>query len=112
MIKRGEIYWVQFDPVVGSEINKMRPALVVSNDHNNELADTITVLPITSSTNKIYPFETLIPKGTGGLTVDSKAKSNQIRTIDKKRIKSLLGNIPESILQNIEKAIKTHLDLD
>ncbi len=112
MIKRGEIYWVQFDPVVGSEISKMRLALVVSNDHNNELADTITVLPITSSTDKLYPFETFIHKGIGGLTVDSKAKSNQIRTIDKKRIKSLLGILPKNILQDVENAIKIHLDLE
>lgn len=112
LIKRGEIYWIQFDPIVGSEIGKVRPALVISNNHNNELADTITVLPITSSMGKVYPFEVFIPKGTGGLTSDSKAKANQIRTLDKKRVKGFLGNIPESILQGAERAMKIHLELD
>lgn len=111
MIERGEIYWIQFDPIVGSEIGKVKPALVISNNHNNELSDTITVLPITSGTSKIYPFEVFIPKGIGGLTSDSKAKANQIRTVDKKRVKGFLGIIQENILQEAEKAMKIHLDL-
>lgn len=112
MIRKGEIYWIQFEPIIGSEIGKKRPSLVVSNDHNNELADTITVLPITSAMSKIYPFEVLIPKGIGGLSSDSKVKANQIRTINKKRVKGFLRNLPDEIFQKVKVTIKIHVDLE
>ena len=67
------------DPVVGNEISKTRPVLVVSNNINNRYAGTVTVLPITSKKlNKMYPFELLLPKGTGNLPKDSKVKADQI----------------------------------
>ena len=110
LIKRGDIYWVRLDPVEGSEIGKIRPAVVISNDINNELADTITIVPVTSSVGKVYPFEVLIRKGTANLAEDSKAKANQIRTVDKSRLKNLIGTVPLHILEEIEKAIKIHLD--
>ena len=105
MIKRGDIYWVKLDPIEGVEIGKTRPAAVISNNINNELADTITVLPITSSVGKVYPFEVFIPKGIAKLPEDSKVKANQIRTVDKKRIKDLIGILPDTILSEIEKAV-------
>lgn len=113
MIRRGEIYWVNLDPTIGSEIKKLRPALIVSNDQNNQFANTVTVLPVTSKTHKIYPFEVAIKKGVGGLQVDSKVKVDQIRTVDKKR---LIGNslgVPsdEDIMEQVEKAMKLHLDI-
>lgn len=111
MIKRGSLYWVKLDPVVGSEIGKLRPAVVVSNDVNNEYAETVTVVPITSKANKIYPFEILIPKGVGSLKEDSKAKANQIRTISKARLRDLIGTLPQDLLRALEDAIKIHLDL-
>lgn len=110
LIKRGDIYWVKLDPIKGSEIGKTRPAVVISNNINNELADTVTIVPITSSVGKVYPFEVLIRKGTANLADDSKAKANQIRTVDKSRLKNLIGTIPSPILEDIEKAIKIHLD--
>ena len=111
LIKRRDIYWVKLDPTEGSEIGKTRPAVVISNDINNELADTITVLPVTSSVGKVYPFEVFLKKGTGNITGDSKVKANQIRTIDKKRIKERIGNITEDIMREIEKALKIHLEI-
>lgn len=110
LIKRGDIYWVRLDPVMGSEIGKIRPAVVISNDINNELADTITIVPITSSVGKVYPFEVLLRKGTANLAEDSKAKANQIRTVDKKRLKNLIGTLPAAVLEKIELSIKIHLD--
>lgn len=110
MIKRGDIYWVRLDPVEGSEIGKIRPTVVISNDINNELADTVTIVPITSSVGKVYPFEVLIYKGTANLAEDSKAKANQIRTVDKRRLKNLIGTVPAKILGEIEGAVKIHLD--
>lgn len=84
-IKRGKIYIANLDPTIGGEIRKTRPVLVVSNDINNKYNLTVSVLPITSNTDKIFPFEVFLPKGTGNLPKDSKIKADQIRTIDKSR---------------------------
>lgn len=109
---KGEIYLADLSPTFGSEIAKTRPILIVSNDINNQFAATITVLPITSSTEKIYPFEVFLPKGEGNLTADSKAKANQIRTIDKLRLKKRFGRISQEKLNEIEKAILIHLEIE
>ena len=109
---KGEIYLADLNPTIGSEIAKNRPVLIVSNDINNQYADTITVLPITSSTEKIYPFEVFPSKGEGNLTADLKAKANQIRTIDKLRLKKRFGRISEEKINEIEKAILIHLEIE
>ena len=112
-IKRGFVYLVSLNPTVGAKINKVRLAVVVSNDINNQYAETITVVPITSSRiDKVYPFEIFIPKGAANLDKDSKAKANQIRTIDKKHIVSKLGELPKDLMKKSEAAIKIHLDLE
>jgi len=113
VILRGQIYLVQLDPAIGFEIKKTRPALIVSNDVNNQFSDTVTVLPLTSQTKVIHPFEVLLPVGAGGLKVASKANANQIRTVDKKRLStSPLGSpIDAKLLYRINKAIKIHLDI-
>ena len=102
---------VCLDPTVGSEINKTRPALIISNDINNKFADTVTVLPITSRTGKIYPFEVAILPGDSGLTKKTKVKCNQIRTIDKNRLVRSLGKISFEKIREIEDAIRIHLDM-
>jgi mRNA interferase MazF len=108
----GDIYEVSLDPVIGSETGKCRPALVVSNDINNEFSQTVTVLPITSQTaKKVYPFEVLIPSGVAGLIADSRVKSNQIRTVDKRRLISFKGSILSEYLLKVEKALKIHLKM-
>lgn len=109
--ERGEICLVCLDPVIGSEINKTRPALIISNDINNQFAQTVTVIPITSSTVKIYPFETHISSQESGLLKDSKVKCNQIRTIDKKRIIKSLGKISIDKLKEVENSLLIHLDM-
>lgn len=110
-ILKGEIYWANLNPAVGSEISKTRPVLIVSNDINNQYAATVTILPITSTTAKIYPFEVFLSQGEGNLANDSKAKANQIRTIDKQRIGSKIGKISETKLAEIENAILVHLGI-
>ena len=112
MIKRGEVYWFKLDPIEGSEIGKTRPAVVISNNINNEYADTVTVIPITSSVGKVYPFEVFIKKDIANISSDSKVKANQIRTLDKKRMKERIGIIPYEILKKIEKAVKIHLEIE
>ncbi len=111
-IKKGEIYLAELSPTIGSEISKKRPVLIVSNDINNKHADTVSIVPITSTTSKIYPFEVFLPKGEGNLINDSKAKCNQIRTIDKLRIQKKFGNISNEKLKEAEKAILIHLDIE
>lgn len=108
---RGEIWLVSLSPALGSEIGKTRPALVISNDRNNEFAETITVLPITSKVARAYPFEVFIPKAETGLPKDSKVKCNQIRTIDKKRLLKFLGKLSPDRLKKVEKALLIHLGI-
>ena len=107
--KRGEIYLVNLDPVIGAEISKTRPALILSNDINNQYAETVTVIPITSTVTKIHPFEVRLSHQKSGLDMDSKAKCNQIRTIDKKRLVKIIGKISTDIMIQIEKSLLIHL---
>lgn len=85
-MKRGEIYYADLNPTVGSEVAKRRPVLIVSNDANNRAASTVTVLPITSNTSRVYPFEVLLAPEAGQLPKQSKVQAQQIRTIAKQRI--------------------------
>ena len=111
-IRRGEIYLAALDPVVGKEISKTRPVVVISNDKNNEFSATVTILPLTSrGLRKIYPFEVFLPKGAGNLPKDSKIKADQIRTLDKSRLRTLIGKLEREEIIQIEKAIKIHLEL-
>ncbi len=109
-IKRGNIYLASLDPTIGTEINKTRPVIVISNDINNEFGNTVTIIPLTSNTNKIYPFEIFIKQNVGNLPKDSKAKADQIRTVDKIRIIKEIGSLPENIISELETAIKIHLN--
>lgn len=111
-IKKGGIYIATLDPTVGGEIRKTRPVMVLSNNINNKYSRTITILPITSNTEKVFPFEVFIPKGIGGLPKDSKVKADQIRTIDKSRLLKRVGRLPEMIISQLESAIKIHLDIE
>ncbi len=110
-MKKGDLVWANLDPAIGSEISKRRPVLIISNDINNKYAETITVLPVTTSTEKVYPFEVLINAGDGNIQETSKIKANQIRTIDKRRLFEKIGTISQSILKEVEKAILIHLDI-
>ncbi len=107
--KRGSIYFARLDPTKGSEINKTRPVLVISNDINNAHAKTITIIPITSNTKVIRSFEVFIPSGIANLPKDSKAKWDQIRTIDSSRILNETGHLSSGYIFEIEIALKRHL---
>jgi len=108
----GDIYEVNLDPIVGAETGKHRPALVVSNDINNEFSRTVTIIPITEQpARKQYPFEVLVPDGVAGLTVDSRIKADQVRTVDKRRLVSFRGSLPSQYFPQVEKALKIHLNI-
>ena len=111
-IRRGVICLVALDPVMGSEISKTRPVLIVSNDINNRFSVTLTVLPITSKKlQKIYPFEVFLQKGMGNLPKDSKVKTDQIRTLDKRRFVKFIGAVDADIMRKVETALMIHLQI-
>lgn len=110
-MKRGEIYFANLDPTAGSEIRKKRPVLIVSNNANNKAASTVTIVPITSNTNKVYPFEVLLETKECGLQKPSKAQCHQIRTISKIRIAGkAVGLAKKEIMLKINRALMLHLD--
>ncbi|MEG3921518.1 type II toxin-antitoxin system PemK/MazF family toxin [Microcoleus sp. T3_A4] len=112
-MKRGEIYYANLSRTVGSEIDKRRPVLVVSNDANNRAANTVTILPITSNVTRVYPFEVLLNPEDSGLSKPSKVQAQQVRTISKQRISSdAVGSLSEEIMQLVNAALKLHLDVD
>jgi mRNA interferase MazF len=111
-IKRGEVYLAALDPVVGREISKIRPVVIVSNDKNNEFSGTVTILPLTSkNTQPVHPFEIFLSKGSANLPKDSKVKADQIRTLDKNRIIRYIGVVDQKNLDAIARAMKIHLAL-
>jgi mRNA interferase MazF len=111
-IRRGQCYLAALDPVIGHEISKTRPVVVVSNDKNNEFSGTVTILPITSKNlQKIYPFEVFLSKGEANLPKDSKVKADQIRTLDKARLVKFIGTLNEDQIEQVNKAARIHLAL-
>ncbi|TSA47963.1 MAG: type II toxin-antitoxin system PemK/MazF family toxin [Deltaproteobacteria bacterium] len=111
-MKRGEIYLAALDPALGREIAKTRPVVIVSNDKNNELSGTVTILPLTSKNLRtIYPFEVFLSHGHANLPNDSKVKADQIRTLDKGRMIKSIGVLGKKDLDAIDKAMKIHLAL-
>jgi mRNA interferase MazF len=112
-MKKGDIYFANLDPTIGSEIKKTRPVVIVSNDANNRHSTRITVVPLTSQLDKVYPFEVLLQKSESGLNKASKAQCDQIRTISKKRLTSdkPSGKVNSKVLEKIYQAIKLHLDI-
>lgn len=104
---RGEVWWVEFDPSVGSEIRKTRLAIIVSNDAANRNLARVVVVPLTSSTGRQYPGEAVVTVG----GQSSKAMADQIMAADKARLKSRLDALSKADMLAVEDAIKVHLAL-
>ncbi len=110
--KKGEIYLVNFDPTIGHEVKKKRPALIISNDIHNQYSPLVTVAPLSSNVDRVFPFEVYIPKGIANLDKDSKVMIIQLRSVDKKRLLDKIGTIKDKkILNKIDKTIKEHFNL-
>ena len=106
-MKRGEVWWVDFEPAVGSEVRKTRPAVIVSNDASNGAMSRVQVVPMTSNMTKLYVFESRIEvKGAQG-----KAMADQIMTADKQRLKKRIGKVSRSEMLGSELAIKIQLGI-
>ena len=110
-IRRGDVFLVNFDPALGAEATKVRPAVVVSNDINNAHSPIVSIAPVTSSVSRIYSFEVEIPAQTGGLNLRSKVMPNQTRAVDKARLLKKIGRLPPSVMKDMDRALKLHYDL-
>jgi len=108
--RRGELYWVNLDPALGSEIAKTRPALIISNDIGNQYAERVIVAPISSgNVGKVYPFEVHLNAGEGGLPKESKVLLDQIRTLDKSRLGNHIGTLSTERMEEVNRAIRLSL---
>ena len=112
LIRRGEVFLVNFDPTIGAEAKKTRPAVVVSNDINNAHSPIVSISPITSNVTRVYSFEVEIPPGLAGLKTRSKVMINQTRAVDKIRLIKKLGPLSEKIMLDVNQALKLHYDLE
>jgi len=115
-MRRGDIHAVDLEPVRGSEANKRRPAVIVSNDAANLAAarlgrGVITVVPVASSIERLYPFQVLLPAADTGLARDSKAQAEQVRYVAVERVGARLGVVARAIMSQIDEALRLHLDL-
>lgn len=113
---RGEVWQVDLDPTQGSEANKRRPAVIVSNDRANATAarlgrGVVTIVPVTSNTAKLYPFQVLLSATNCGLAVDSKAQAEQIRSVATQRLMRRLGQVSPTELKKLDDALRLHLNL-
>lgn len=113
-MRRGEIRLVDLDPALGSEANKLRPAVIVSNDRANASAarsphGVVTVVPVTSNISRVFPFQVLLPADVTGLRVDSKAQAEQVRSVSVERLGHVLGRLPDTVLKDLDDALRLHL---
>ncbi len=106
-MQRGEVWWVDFNPSIGGEIHKIRPAVIISNNASNKIMNRVQVVPITSNTSKCYPCEAYVEIN----EKVSKAMTDQLSTVSKFRLKNKMGEISEENMSDLERAIKIQLNL-
>lgn len=113
---RGEIRLTDLEPVRAGEANKRRPAVIVSNDNANATAarlghGVVTVVPITSNTKRVFPFQVLLPADETGIHVDSKAQAEQVRSVSVERLGPMIGRLPTHLMAQLDDALRLHLQL-
>lgn len=115
-MRRGEIRWVDLDPVRGVESDKRRPGVIVSNDGANTTANrlgrgVVTVVPVTSNVERVYPFQVLLAAESTGLGRDSKAQAEQVRSVAVERVGERIGVLTSTHLADLDEALRLHLAL-
>jgi mRNA interferase MazF len=115
-MQRGDVYLIDLEPVQGSEADEVRPAVLVSNDAANRTAarngrGVVTVVPVTSNTARVYPFQVAVAAGEGGLAVASKAQAEQVRSVDVGRLRQRLGALNAPTVRRLDAALRIHLAL-
>ena len=115
-MRRGEIRLVDLEPVRGSEAAKRRPAVIVSNDGANLAAarlgrGVVTVVPVTSAIDRVYPFQVLLRAADTGLRNDSKAQAEQVRAVAVERLGARVGTLPPALIAELDEALRLHLAL-
>lgn len=115
-MQRGEIWLVDLDPTRGAEAAKRRPAVIVSNDGANLTAarlgrGVVTVVPVTSKVARVYPFQVFLPAAECGISVDSKAQAEQVRSVAVERLREPVGRLPARLMAQLDEALRLHLAL-
>jgi len=113
---RGEIRLVDLEPARAGEANKRRPAVIVSNDNANATAarqgrGVVTVVPVTSNTARVFPFQVLLPAAETGIHLDSKAQAEQVRSVSVERLGPVVGRLPTHLMTQLDDALRLHLQL-
>ena len=115
-MRRGEIRLVDLDPTRGSEADKRRPAVIVSNDGANATAErlgrgVVTVVPVTSNVARVHPFQVLLDAATTGLDRDATAQAEQVRSVDVERVGVRMGVLDRHLVAELDEALRLHLEL-
>ena len=106
-MKRGEVWWVNFEPSVGGEMKKQRPAVILSNDIANKYLNRVQVVPLTSQIDKLYPSEAYVQFG----GKQAKAVADQLTTVSKLRLLNKAGHLSKTDVEQVERAVRIQLDL-
>ena len=115
-MRRGEIRLVNLDPLLGNEAAHTRPGVIVSNDGANTTAarlgrGVITIVPVTSNIDRVYPFQVLLPAAETGLDTDSKAQAEQVRSVATERLGGVVGRLGFELMDQLDDALRLRLDL-
>ena len=111
LIRRGEVWLIEFDPARGNEANRTRPAIVITNNTANAKGTLVTAVPLTTNIEHVYPFQVLLENHRTELDQDSKAQLEQIRSVALSRLVRRIGHIPEDLMLEVSTKLRWHLDL-
>ena len=111
LLRRGDIVFTHFSPAREGEATYTRPAIIITNNQANAVAPVVTVIPLTSNLERIYPMQVFLPNNRTGLDRDSKAQIELLRHVAVSRIRRVIGNVPEDLMLELDTKVKDHLAL-